>query len=232
MLLSKINEFIGYGDPSADIWFIGIEESSPNIATLLKRVKFRKFEDLAEAHTALGITKFHRNAKPQVQRTWRPMCALGLAMEDEPIPDKAAILDFQVNRLGRFGETTFLTEILPVPKPKAGIWPEEYREIFPEITNYKDYESRFLPQRQAQLRELLANNSPRLVVCYGKTFWHAFKALFPERVFHSRDQFDISTDSSPLVVLAPHLTYKSMNPDRETRIYPLVSEIRLLLGAD
>lgn len=228
LLIDHLVRFVGYGHPSAKTWFIGIEEAAPDVTSLQPRIQFGAYEDLASAHQKLGITQFHQLPKPKIQRTWRGMCILALALEGKFKPNAQDIRLFQAQQLGRSHGSTFLTEILPVPKPKARKWPQTYARAFPNIKGYSDYERDYFPIRLRQIQRLLLQYRPKNIVCYGSLFRDQYKALFPDRHFIAEGPFEISISQAQSVTLCPHFTCRSMNRG----IYDLAEKIADWTAAD
>src|SRR6478736_4725719 len=83
---SFVARFYGYGNSSAPIWFVGMEEGGGRtpeeienrIAAWEQRGE-SDLEDLVEYHHAIGVTR-HFGARPALQRTWakliRILCAI------------------------------------------------------------------------------------------------------------------------------------------------------------
>jgi hypothetical protein len=184
-----------------------MEEAGEGEANLRARLRFQRIEDCARAHSILGITKHHAG-KRVIQRTWRGMCYVMLCLEDKR-PDRENIRDYQAEHLGRCGGTTFLCELMPIPKPRTKSW--TYRMLFPQFPSADEYYRSVKPRRIKLLRRLVAQQDPMAVVCYGKGYWQSYKELFPGRCFKENGKFLIARERHPIVVLVDHFRAPSMN---------------------
>ncbi len=205
--LAHLLQFVGYGSLESDIWFLGMEEGGGGEANIRTRLQFRTFEDNAEAHKLLGITKFHWG-KRVIQRTWRGMCYIMLRLENED-PSRENIRHYQAEQFGGKHGNTLLTELMPIPKPNVNSW--GYEELIPQFASREDYYQQVKPQRVDYLRQLVGEHRPPVVIGYGKAFWPSYKELFPDHDFENKDIFEIAINQGTLVVLTGHFTARIMN---------------------
>ena len=205
--LNHLLGFIGYGAPKASFWFLGMEEGGGGENNLRTRLQFNAIEDCKKAHCLLGITKFHSGQRV-IQRTWRSMCYIMLALANQE-PSREAIRDYQAKSLGSSDGETLLVELMPIPKRKISDW--EYNKIIPQFTSSQHYYDVVKPQRIELLRTLLMEHTPQVVIGYGKKYWEDYKQLFPSVQFTSSDQFEIGRSNGTLVVLTDHFTARTMN---------------------
>ena len=94
--MKHLTNFIGYGELSADVWFLGMEEAGGGEKNLRDRLAFRPIEDCAEAHKLLGITHLHWG-KRRIQPTWRGMCYVMLALAGQST-DRESIRAYQAEK--------------------------------------------------------------------------------------------------------------------------------------
>lgn len=211
--IARLYDFQGVGNPSGSTWFIGIEEGGGGIENLRARLHrdFKPIMDNRRMHEILGITKYHVGDPPVCQRTWWAMSKvmLGIAGIVEPGPE--LLRTYQSKRLGHEHGETFLTELYPLPKPKAFDWTEEYKAIF-GFASLMEYRSCVRERRIAMLRDMVAHYQPKRVIAYGKQCWDDFENIFFDQTFKTNGKFRISTQrGKPTVVLTHHLTARSMN---------------------
>jgi hypothetical protein len=129
----KLFGFMGYGSLDASIWFMGIEEGTggsrhvaANIATRVQH--FADVMDLAEAHDLLQWPLEEQTKFPSA---WCWMAKIARALNHhKDWKDQAKAHDYIRKQLGCNSGDTFLTELLPVPRPKVGYWSEEYLNLF------------------------------------------------------------------------------------------------------
>jgi len=138
--VEKLVSFLGYGNPAADYWFIGIEEGLDDkvandclngncnnlIEQLIVRSKFKNVMDLKDAHKLLGIEKYFRENRPPLQRTWEGI--IKLILDQLPVSStdlhayanyKESLRTFQKKNLGSVDGNMFLAELFPLPYPRV-----------------------------------------------------------------------------------------------------------------
>lgn len=204
--IRRLFSFLGYGNPRADLWFIGLEEGGGSDAEVVKRSRFRTVEDLRSAHGKLGLLQFFIGRRP-FQPTWRGLSYVALAYRNRR-PTKEAARRYQASRLGRTGGETFLTELYPLPHKSLRDW--DYRHLVGGPTDPDQYRAELFEFRKALLKKALTRNRPRLVLAYGKRSWNQFMSLFPRRRFVRLGSFMVSR-GHPSIVLSPHITAREMN---------------------
>jgi hypothetical protein len=180
--IDKLLRFIGYGRLEAPIWFIGMEEGGGGEANLRTRLTFDPVMDLARAQRMLGYGAYFDLPPPKIQPTWRALIQITLGVMGRPT-EAEAVAGYQVRELGRAHGDTLLTELMPLPAPTTRHWP--YQALFadPRFASRDRYLNTIKPHRIQLLRDLIANHKPRLVICYGKSYWTDFKRLFPGAKF-------------------------------------------------
>jgi len=185
--IGRIVNFLGYGRPSAPVWFMGIEEglgnmNSQDISENLKaRASFEDTMDLREAHIRLrerGRPIDIENQPPSTQ-VWQWMAKIMLAhkgYEDwsdlvsakEDIRSRArkhiqsCAKKYIQYQLGRSNGNTFLTELSPIPTAKTT--DQSFMSWFKENDTELDAKIR---RRRDELRRMLKENHQSLVICYG-----------------------------------------------------------------
>lgn len=205
--LEHLLNFIGFGRLDAEVWFLGMEEGGGGEKNIRARLKFKKVEDLEEAHKILGITKYHLG-KRFIQSTWRGMCCI-LLLVDGKEPNTENIRNYQADYLGRYQGNTFLCELMPIPKPKMSDW--DYDRLLPQFKSSQDYYEKIKPRRIKYLRDLIKVHKPKIVICYGKKYWQDYKELFPFLSFITIGQFLIANNENQLVLLTDHFIARTMN---------------------
>lgn len=171
---SKLESFLGYGNPKAELWFLGIEEKLPLYANEANefeaRSKFSRVMDLDAAQKKVG-----RQVKTARTSTWMWMSKFARALLDEADDwrDCSKARDYRNKRLGRKGGQTFLSELFPFPARSS--------QECPFAKRYGDrrlYEKAILPERRKLLVRMLTKHKPMYVIAYGKKFH--YRKLFQE----------------------------------------------------
>jgi hypothetical protein len=168
---SRIVGFLGYGRLSAPVWFIGIEEglgkanSEEAVSNLQARGRFERTMDLGEAHRLLhekGKSIDIEHMETFVSE-WLWMAKIMRACKgNKDWRELGPAKEYIRSQLGRRNGETFLAELSPIPsrngKDKA--WMKWFKEHVPDISGK-------IALRTKVLGQVLAENDPALVVCYG-----------------------------------------------------------------
>mgnify|MGYP006303501765 CR=1 FL=1 len=198
--------FIGYGNISAPIGFLGMEEAGGGFENLQNRLTFDQVEDLYHGHKKLGILKYHEGSR-YIQSTWRGMCLIILHLMGREI-SRDEIRRFQAEELGRTHSNTFLLELMPLPKPSLDAW--GYSGFLPQFESKDDYYQQILPKRIQHIQSLISEQSPDIVIGYGKGYWRYYRKLFPKSKFSRNKIYEIA-EGKPFVLLTHHFTARSLN---------------------
>ena len=177
---NRLLAFKGYGRIDAPIWFMGMEEGGDGSVGHLRRraTLFDEKEDLGLAHERMGFNTYSKTD------TWWLMSYIARFANGEPDwMDTGKTKAYRNDRLGRFGGDTLLTDLLPIPCPERNAdWPHSSR--YPDKGSY---EEDVLPGRIGMLREMMREGRPRVVFCYGKTFWERYRLVFEGAEFRGVD---------------------------------------------
>lgn len=205
-------DFRGYGNPNSSCWFIGMEESLDEAKMPLHlniEVRVRHFTPVMDLHESVRLlgSPITRLAMPNTS-TWPWMAKLvrGLVDGKQDWPDRKLAREFIVSRLGRLDGTSFLAEMLPLPKRQDGAWPTLYARWW---ATRQDYEKDVLHSRIRLLQELVSEYRPRWVIAYGKRHHDAYKQIFPIHRWVKKDvgrsciEIGEAQDHSTRVVLSP-----------------------------
>lgn len=214
----KLLDFVGYGNIGAPIWFIGMEERGSDLKRIKARLEFEPIMDLKQALQQLGI--FHHHAHPyKLQPTWTTMSRVMLTLKGVDATRKT-LQDYQANHLGRVGDQTMLTELLPLPAPDTKTWP--YARLLPQFPSRKVYKHMVRPPRLRLLSGLIKKYEPAMVVCYGKGAWKHFKAIFPEMEWQDEEPFRWGRWKETHVILTPHFARGYMSKENVIRLSNLI----------
>jgi hypothetical protein len=180
--VKRIVGFLGYGNVSARVWFIGHEEGlgrashDEAIINLVARGHFQPIMDLVRAHHFLRENgqSIEIETKKSFTQVWTWMAKLMRARAGEADwRDKEGAKAYVRQRLGRRTGETFLTELSPIPRrtQKDNSWMDWFQ------TRKRDLNP-LLEKRQKALRVLFYRHAPSLVVCYGSGAKCQFQELF------------------------------------------------------
>jgi hypothetical protein len=187
---SSLENFIqnhyGFGNLKAPYWLIGMEPGGGETwEEVCRRVDIwhdlttTETADLVEYHRRLEMPQFFKDPV-KLQPTWAGLIRLVLAVKGEAA-DKAAVKQYQRDRLGRLNDETCLLELLPLSSPSNGKWLYAEWSDLPYLRSRKAYEQQCLPGRIQRLRQLIQQHAPPLVVFYGFAYraWYEQAAGCP-----------------------------------------------------
>lgn len=171
------NGFMGYGNPSTEWWFIGMEEGGgstleevTNRLSSWESLERARFVDIqafgADPHLVEGHQRHFPPGGP-MQRTWSQLIRIKLAASGED-HGAESVRRVQAGTFARDDGTECLAELLPLPSPSIAKF--NYSEWFPRIpwlVSRERYEQELRADRILGLRKLLAEERPSFVVCYG-----------------------------------------------------------------
>ena len=178
-----IANHVGYGNPSAPVWFVGAEEglggrmsSQEREANLAARAAWAPVMDMLGAHRMLqeggGYIRdlVNRSGSTGV---WRIMARIARAYEGaSDFEDAEQAAEYVRHRLGRADGDTFLTEISPFPAVRSK-QPQKLRD-FPD----RELIRKALGDRRAEQRRILMEHHPRVLICYGSALYEDFEKHF------------------------------------------------------
>jgi hypothetical protein len=180
---AALAEFDGYGGHGRVI-FVGVEEKNAgdDLDNLTIRERFPPRVDLKRACDELFGGDWWGTGPQLRQPVWctasKIVHALGDGRHWTTIRDEV---------IGRAGSDTLLSELLPVPLDKSGVWQDVHRQRY-GFADHSSYiedvlgsEDRSGP-RLKFLKRLIETESPDYVFCYGKGMAEWFKRLFPADV--------------------------------------------------
>lgn len=227
---AKLLNFLGYGNLKAPFWFLGMEEGTGGAANLepniFARLKFiDSVMDLKDAHVHLNWEYWNRDNRVRFPSVWVYMARFVQALDTNDVDwwntEKAK--DFIRIHLGRKHENaqTFLTELLPLPKPRADQWNEFY-QLTMGFKGIDDYKKLILPNRKQILRQMLLNYEPKYLLCYGESNFDHYKDLASvhsslwEKISETR--FEITSKGKTLIILSPFMGNGRIGRDSFTRL--------------
>ncbi len=170
------DQFMGYGNPNAKVWFIGMEEGGGNsLQDIQNRLIAWKvsgskaFEDVAKFHEAIGLPDLFKFPGTKAQRTWSKLIEVYLFKNEMPV-ETSNIRQYQAHKWGREGGETCLMELLPLPCPNLNTWHYTSFSRDPKFSTRTEYRKAFLNQRIFKIGNLIREFKPENVVFYGKSY--------------------------------------------------------------
>lgn len=215
-----VNEFIykfyGFGDIRAKFWFIGMEEGGGSTKEEFEnrigawvRLGKKTLVDVAKYHEIIGVNRFF--VEPvKLQSTWNKLIRIYLSSQGLQITTED-VRQYQKNHLGRRDQNTSLLELLPLASPSVNQWRYSSWTDHPLLKSRDNYREIILPSRIKNLRWLIEENNPSVVVFYGQSneeYW--------EKVVSAPLKFDRNMDikylsrKDTLYVSIKHPVYKGL----------------------
>lgn len=167
--------FLGCGNAGAPIWFIGMEPGACESRLSLKdnvKIRINSFGEtisLSEAHHLL------KEDNQKLSQVWlfasKIVCSITNVSDwDNAIKAK----EHTHTKFGTVNGITLAVELLPLPRSNMKIWPEIYKELFP---NYETYKKIILKERLEFLRKKIAIHKPKFIFAYGKGNYSDYQKL-------------------------------------------------------
>lgn len=212
---TRLLDMIGYGDPRAPLWFLGMEEAlNPSISVdqnLLNRLAY-------PSHPFAPFDVMGPNPGRWAPSSWRMMAKIARLLR-EGAEDWSSGLQAEAyvsDKLARPGADTCLLELLPLPKKTVGTFPERYRDRFPKgIQQYRDA---MLPAgeepsgRIKVLQDLALQYRPETIICYGDAFWQHYRRIFTPLQGEQERVFQIKTKTARVAAGRWHDTTVVLTP--------------------
>jgi hypothetical protein len=189
LLAEFCKTFLGYGELTAPIWFIGMEEGGGERIEEIEarldawvRRNMPVVDDLAVFHQEFGDTSRFVPGAP-IQSTWRQLMRTMLILRGMAQAGKAAtelIRQYQIAEFGRIGSGVALLELMPLPKPGINEWPYDAwtcPDTMPYLQSIPLYKAEIEPIRIDAIRQAILDHGPRVVVFYGKGYQKQWEAI-------------------------------------------------------
>ena len=173
-----LNRFLGFGNPRASIWFIGLEEASRWCRDPSKsEANYERYEKRYFPFRPGEITDEAKRAGRTRTRVYDIMSKLVVALTSGGQPSRTTWREYRDSSLLQEDGQTFQGNLYPLGKDHLPIWPEYYHELF-GLKSREAYMAEVENKRFPYLREKHRQYAPQLTVCFGKAGWKDFKKLF------------------------------------------------------
>lgn len=172
LLLDYMLRFVGFGDPSAPAWFIGLEQGGgKDLAELERRLGVWRalgsspFVDFRDYCLRIGEDRWH-GTPVKIQRTLGPLIRLTLASQ-RYASDDSAVRAYQANRFARLNGGTMIAELMPLPSRNVAKWIYSSLNDVPGLQSRRAYLREYRSRRISLLREAILEAAPQTVVFLG-----------------------------------------------------------------
>lgn len=235
-----LNAFIGSGNPSGKIWFIGLEEAN-EWSENPEENNYKPYEQCIGALGPGGMEKLEETTRDKGKPftpTFSIMSKLLLAVAKEEYPSKDAVKDYRYKKLLWASGDTFQCNLYAIGKRSLKDWPPWYKPRFGFNSPEQYYKSKCVQCRFEVIRKQWKSCPPYITICFGKGGWNRFRELLELDNEHSDNWYQIYRPQissttllcprpqiSPTIFLCPFLSYRpNCLPDK--RIIALSKAIR------
>lgn len=183
-----IDDHLGCGNLSAPIWFIGPEPAGAGTREDLQaRVSdfiaqgCAPITNLRKSLYVTGDTRFFEPEVPEIQKYWAVVSRLWLQARGLNSVNKENVRSFQKHILcaPTNDEGPLMLETSSLPSKTTSNWPyAEWSEVQEHQTR-KTYLVSTIPTRMRKINDLMNEQKPKLVICFGNTYkdrWAMLKA--------------------------------------------------------
>ncbi len=209
LIRERIKNFWGYGNLNSPYWLIGMEEGfNAETEYLYKRFKASESKqicDVADLKIDPGSYSLFADGAP-LNRTYKRLIQMMIYAETKKHPEKEAIRDFQITKLGRTDSNNAILELMPLPSKSIDPTDWLYADTGIEgLSSRKDYLETYKNERIEALRSLIEQYKPKYVICYSLSYqedWHkltdsTFIEVNPRRLY-------LAKDGETTIAITPH----------------------------
>ena len=159
-----VNNYLGWGDPSGGLWFIGIEEASgwENAKNGQGVVSFYKTRCPYEIGTKTDWSKKGPKGKQIRDFTSKIVAPLSRAINGKSWEE------YRDEYLWLKGRKVFQANLFPIGKPKQAGWNRRFKTLFGFGSNQQyEYREYVRNLRYPLIQDLRAKFKPQAIVCFG-----------------------------------------------------------------
>jgi hypothetical protein len=172
VLIDYMSDFVGFGDRSAPVWFIGLEQGGgESLAELQRRLAAwhdsgaGSFADLRDYCERFGERRWH-GASPRIQPTLGKLVRLLLAAQGQPT-DSESVRRHQAEKFGCTSGGSVIAELMPLPSRNISEWIYSSLTDVPNLDSRESYLRRYRPLRLALLQRTIREAAPKAVAFVG-----------------------------------------------------------------
>lgn len=213
LVQARIKNFLGYGNLSGDIWFVGMEEGgNESLDGFIKRFRttsngqiFDIYDDMREI---LGHMRWFGDKAP-TQPTYRKLIYLLLFLRSGKEPTLEDIRSYQINKFGRKTSDHAVLELMPLPSKKTeGKDSWKYGSLgIDALSSKRKYQATYMPERIRLFLSLFEEYKPKLVVLYALKHKEDWEKIFGERFTEViPDKLSILKRNGTVFAITPHST--------------------------
>lgn len=213
-----LNKFKGFGNPTGDFWFIGIEEAMPTTFDSLQETLTNYQEEILS--TKIG------EIKETADRLGNKFTKVYDIMS-KIITNGDNWKEYRDSRLLQADSCEFQMNLFPLGKPRVLTWPTYYNELFsiPSIDFYIDHVK---STRFKMLKSFWDKYHPMTTICFGTSFQNDFKT-----VFNLSDSEEVSFNEEKIyfypkerILITPFFDYRQLKSKGISKIIEIIKDLR------
>jgi len=227
LLADFAHGFFGYGNLTAPVWFIGMEEGGGNTAAEISArldawVSHDRepVADITSFGDAAGLedhARWFAGKRPPLQSTWRQLILLQLARLGETC-DAESARRYQRDRFARQDGNECLLELLPLPSPSVSAWHYSEWSALPWLESRAEYRRFMMGRRVEGLRELVETHRPSVVVFYGLGYIEHWRRIADRELKSDSSGLRRAATEATSFVAIPHPASRSWRNDDFTEL--------------
>jgi len=182
--MNILNNFIGYGNPCADFWFMGIEEHSidKNLNMLEEKERFKIYcKKYNKVQSPFYLTNEELSAKMQEEdkknakksKTYEGY----IKMYNEILKNKKQN-NFESENIGTKESKFFILNLYPLPRATTNSNYNNFIKEYIYAGTFNEWKKKYWNERKKYISNFRNNYNPKFIFCFGTSRWNDFEKLF------------------------------------------------------
>lgn len=215
-----LNNFIGIGEPSGGIWFVGLEEAyrwRMNVED--DKENYERYKDMYFCVDESEVEKSAKEHGKRFTKIYDIMSKILSGLKRDPKGEYNGWREYRANILFQKGSGVFQANLYPLGKKRLDEWPEHYEKIFGVgKRDINKYLSIVREQRFPRLRVFWNQSRPLSTICFGVAGWDDFVQLFELDKEGFGEEDSIRVYKKQRIILTPFFDYRHMSHRRIARV--------------
>lgn len=224
-----LNNFMGIGEPSGGIWFVGLEEAYQWKKNVEDDKKW--YDRYKDRYFCIETGEIDRSAKEYGKgftKIYDIMSKILTRLKSDPKYEYNGWKRYRDNVLLQKGSRVFQANLYPLGKKCLGKWPAHYEEIFGfGKCDIKNYLSVVREQRFPKLRAFWKESRPLSTICFGVAGWGDFVRLFELDKEEFKEEGWIRVYKRQKIIFTPFFDYRHMSHKRIKRVVDNLRDMKV-----
>ena len=224
-----LNNFMGIGEPSGGIWFVGLEEAyqwKKNVEDDKKW--YERYKDRYFCIDAGEIDASANEYGKGFTKIYDIMSKILIGLKNGPKHEYNGWKGYRANILFQKRSGVFQANLYPLGKKRLDEWPAHYEKVFGfGKSDTKKYLSVIREQRFPKLRVFWKESRPLSTICFGKAGWDDFLRLFELDKEEFREEDSIRVYKKQRIIFTPFFDYRHMNHSRINRVVDNLKDMKV-----